>query len=94
MAQTTWQDFNSFLETVAEMVSTKTECSILLCSTFYAKHFQLFCRLSLALLSVQSVCVVSGVRHEVKESSKWSPRQDREGQVCKAACVKMERKAT
>lgn len=41
MAQTTWQDFNSFFGNEAETVSTRTECSILLCCPFYEKHFRL-----------------------------------------------------
>lgn len=37
-------------------------------------------------------CVfATGVRHEVNESSKRSPRQDGEGQADEAACVKMRK---
>lgn len=91
MAQITWREFNSFLETGQKWSAQKL--SVLFS---YAAHFMKNtfsdhnCRLSLALLSVQSVCVfATGVRHKVKERSKRSPRQDREGQTCKAACVKI-----
>lgn len=82
-----------FLETGQKWSAQKLSVLFSFAPHFMQNTFSYFADSAL-LYYLSNRCVfVSGVRHEVKESSKWSPRQDREGQVCKA-CVKMERKAT
>lgn len=73
------------------MVSTRTECSILLCCPFYEKRFQLsqLSTLPCFITCPISVCLWLAWDTRSTRAQKRSPRQDREGQAGKAACVGM-----